>query len=230
MFYNVGMEEVIIEKKYVDYIENLIAQVNGLLPEDVNKLQQDYLINNLRHSAMLLASSIQDEDVFQRLNNDSQLSLIQILMEWSFHKEIDLFRSGISPKYWKIVMQKIWYTIWEVMYACAKSDADVDVIINLVERYVNITYNEAIEELKQFDVIDEDTEKQAKCQSNIDIMAEQYRRKNRLRKISKFINYVILFIFISVIISYIVMKYRTAGIITILIFLVVYNIMPVNKS
>ena len=42
-----------------------------------------------------------------------------------------------------------------------------------MERFVNRTYNEAIEELKEQELIDEETEEQAKEQSNIDKMARE---------------------------------------------------------
>ena len=34
-------------------------------------------------------------------------------------------------------MQKIWYTTWEVMYACVKNNAPESVVLSLVERFVN---------------------------------------------------------------------------------------------
>lgn len=218
------MEEAKIENKYLDFIESLVNQIGELLPEDVNKLQHGYLINNIRHSAILLASSIQTEPVFRNLDFEQQKMLIQLMAEWSFHKEIDLFRSGISPKYWKIVMQKIWYTMWEVMYACMQNEAPESVVLNLVERYVNRTYTDAIEELKDTNVIDEETEEKAKEQSNIDIMAKEYRKKCKRKKYLRIFKNILIFLFISLVITYVVLKYNTYGMIAIMIFLVIYNV------
>ena len=66
------MDEIAVEQKYADYIETLIVGIAPLLPDDVNKLQQDYLENNIRHSAMLLASSMQTDAVFSSLNFEQQ--------------------------------------------------------------------------------------------------------------------------------------------------------------
>jgi len=219
------MEEIVVEKQYVKYIDELTAQVCEFLPDDVNKLQYDYLVNNIKHSTLLLASSLQTDEIFKRLNFEQHLTLIQIMAEWSFHKEIDLFRSGISPKYWKVVMQKIWYTMWEVMYACVKSEADENVLLNLIERYVNRTYNEAVEELRNTNLIDEKTVEKAKEQSNIELMARQYRRVLFVKKIIRALYYIILFLIICGIVSFLVLKYKTTGIIAVLVFLVIYNIM-----
>jgi hypothetical protein len=225
------MEETAIDKKYTDFIENLIEQVTPLLPEDVNELQKSYLITNIRKSAMLMASSMPDNDEFSKLDFEQQSFYIQVLAEWSFHKEIDLFRSGIPPRYWKGVMQKIWYAMWEVMYACVKNDAPDSVVLSLVERFVNRTYNDAVDELKASDLIDETVEEQAKEQSNIKKMAEELKEVSRTKeKVKEFIKRVILAIILGAIVSFAIIKFKTIGLATILTILLVYHFMPTKKE
>lgn len=225
------MEEKVINKKYTDFIENIIEQITPLLPNDVNTLQKDYLVSNIRKSATLLASSMEEDDEFKRLDFEEQCFYIQIMAEWSFHKEIDLFRSGIPAKYWKVVMQKIWFAMWEVMYACVKNDAPQEVVLSLVERFVNRTYRDAVEELKDCEIIDEETEEKAKEQSNIEIMAQELRRERKIsRGIKNIIIYTILFIIISGLVSFIILKLKTAGVIIILTLLVIYHIFPIKRE
>lgn len=225
------MEEKVIDQKYTDFIEDLISQVSALLPDDVNELQKHYLIQNMRKSATLMATSIQDEEAFAKLDFEEQSFYIQIITEWSFHKEIDLFRSGIPAKYWKSVMQKIWYTMWEVMYACVQNDAPHEVTLPLVERFVNRTYIEAIEELKAYQVIDDEIEEKAKEQSNIEIMARALQKTRLMNKrIKNVIFYTILFIIISLIVSFVILKFQTIGVIVILTLLVVYHLFPIRKN
>lgn len=224
------MDETVVEQKYADYIETLIVGIAPLLPDDVNKLQQDYLENNIRHSAMLLASSMQTDIVFSSLNFEQQCLYIQIMAEWSFHKEIDLFRSGIPAKYWKIVMQKIWYTIWEVMYACIQNEAPESIVLDIVKRYVNRTYNDAVEELKESNIIDDETEEKAKEQSNIELMAKEYKNKLKIRRVKRIFRYAILFAIISGLVSFLVLHFKTTGIIIVLIFVVIYTISPMNRN
>lgn len=225
------MDEKEIDKKYTEYIESLIEQMTPMLPEDVNALQKDYLISNIRKSATLLASSMEDDEEFSQLDLDSQCFYIQVMAEWSFHKEIDLFRSGIPAKYWKIVMQKIWFTMWEVMYACVKNDAPNEVILSLVERFVNRTYRDSVEELKESNLIDEETEEKAKEQSNIEKMANEIREERKISKrVSNIIKYSILFVIISIIVFFVIIKFQTYGVIAILTLLVIYNIAPIKKN
>ena len=225
------MEEKVIDQKYTDFIDELIEKVSALLPSDVNELQKSYLITNMRKSATLMATSIQEEEAFANLDFDEQCFYIQIITEWSFHKEIDLFRSGIPAKYWKVVMQKIWYTMWEVMYACVRNDAPHEVTLPLVERFVNRTYIEAIDELKESQIIDDKIEEQAKEQSNIEIMARALQKTRLINKrIKEIIFYIILFIIISLIVSFVILKFQTKGVIAILTLLVVYHLFPVRKN
>lgn len=225
------MDEKEIDKKYIDFIENLIGQIQPLLPKDVNKLQEDYLVSNIRKSAMLMASGIQDDEEFSRIDFEQQCFYIQIMAEWSFHKEIDLFRSGIPAKYWKVVMQKIWYAMWEVMYACVKNEAPETVILSLVERFVNRTYRDAVEELKENEIIDEKTEEKAKEQSNIKIMAQEVQEVRAInQKVKNIVRYLVLGIIISILVSFLILKFKIYGVIVILTLLVYYNVFSSKRN
>lgn len=225
------MDEKAIDKKYKDFIEEIIEKITPLLPDDVNTLQKDYLISNIRKSATTLASSMEDDDEFGRLEFEEQCFYIQIMAEWSFHKEIDLFRSGIPAKYWKVVMQKIWFAMWEVMYACVKNDAPQEVVLSLVERFVNRTYRDSVEELKEYEIIDEKTEEKAKEQSNIEIMAQELRRERKItRGVKNIIVYSLLFVIIGALVSFVIIKFQTYGVIAILTLLVIYHILPIRRQ
>lgn len=225
------MDEPVIDKKYTDFIESLIEQVTPLLPQDVNELQKSYLITNIRKSATLMATSIQENEDFSKLDFDNQCFYIQVIAEWSFHKEIDLFRSGIPARYWKGVMQKIWYAMWEVMYACVKNDAPETVVLSLVERFVNRTYNDAVEELKEKEVIDETVEEKAKEQSNIEKMAHEYRLEKQVnQKIKEIIKRFILALVIGAVVTFAILKFKIVGLASILTLLLVYHFMPPKQG
>ena len=225
------MEERQLKKKYSNYIEELIEQMIPVLPSDINELQKDYLIMNIRKASVKMALSIEDNKEFDRINFENQCFYIQVMAEWSFHKEIDLFRSGIPVKYWKIVMQKIWYTMWEVMFACVKDEAPEGVVLSLVERFVNRTYYEAVEDLKASNIIDEITEIQAKEQSNIKVMAQEYMLKKQIRKdIRRIIKRTVIALGISVIVSFLIIKYKTIGLIAVITVLIAYIAIPASKD
>lgn len=228
------MDEKSLDSKYTEFIDGLIDQVAPLLPEDVNELQKSYLTANMKKSAVLLAESMQDTEEFKVLDFEKQGFYIQVMAEWSFHKEIDLFRSGIPAKYWKVVMQKIWYAMWEVMYACVKNDAPETVVLSLVERFVNRTYNDAVEELKKSAVIDEAVEEKAKEQSNINKMAQEIKANNEVNEIKERIRTIlvriVLAILISAVVTFVILKFKIIGLAVIMSVLVVYNLMPTGRK
>lgn len=223
-------ENVVVEQKYADYIDSLIEQMQSLLPEDVNKLQQDYLVSNIKKSTTLLAHSMETDKTFKSLEFERQCVYIQIMAEWSFHKEIDLFRSGIPAKYWKVVMQKIWYTMWEVMYACIQNEAPDGVVLSVIERYVNRTYNDAVEDLKISNVIDEETEEKAKEQSNIEIMAYEYLNQRKNKKFKRLIYHVSLLVIISCFVSFMVIFFKIYGVIAVLSLMFLYNVISHERE
>lgn len=225
------MDEKAIDKKYTDFIEQLVEQLTPLLPEDVNELQKSYLITNVRKAAVLMASSIGENDEFKNLDFDNQCFYIQVIAEWSFHKEIDLFRSGIPPRYWKGVMNKIWYAMWEVMFACVKNDAPESVVLSLVERFVNRTYKDSVEELKENKIIDEDVVEKAKEQSNIDKMAQEYRVEKQVNEKFKLIfKRFILAVVIALTVGWLIIKFKFVGLTIILTFLLVYHFIPTKSN
>lgn len=225
------MDEKAIDKKYTDFIDGLVEQITPLLPDDVNELQKSYLITNVRKAAVLMASSIDENEEFKNLEFENQCFYIQVIAEWSFHKEIDLFRSGIPPRYWKGVMNKIWFAMWEVMYACVKNEAPESVVLSLVERFVNRTYKDAVEELKENEIIDENVVEKAKEQSNIDKMAQEYRLEKRVNeKIKEFIKRFLLAIIIAAIVTFAIIKFKFIGLTIILTFLLVYHFMPAKND
>ncbi|MCM1338223.1 MAG: hypothetical protein NC191_00955 [Muribaculaceae bacterium] len=228
------MDKKPLDEKYVDFIQSLIDQVTPLLPPDVNELQKSYLCTNMKKSATMLAESMQDTEEFSALSFEQQCFYIQIMAEWSFHKEIDLFRSGISAKYWKIVMQKIWYAMWEVMYACVKNDAPDNVVLSLVERFVARTYTDAVEELKSSELINDEVEEKAKEQSNIDKMAKEIKAENEVNERIEWVKIWILRLLFGILIGYVVtwtiLKFKLIGLCVIISLLVYYNLRPVKRG
>ena len=121
--------------------------------------------------------------------------------------------------------------MWEVMYACVKNDAPETVVLSMVERFVNRTYNDAVDELKASDAIDETIEEQAKEQSNIKKMAEEIRFERKIKeKIKEIIKRFILAIIIGGIVTFTIIKFKTIGLIIILSTLLVYHFMPSKKD
>ena len=73
------MGESSLEQKYEEFIDDLVGQVTELLPEDVNELQKNYLMTNIKKSSTLLASSMKETDEFNNLDFEQQCFYIQVI-------------------------------------------------------------------------------------------------------------------------------------------------------
>ena len=64
------MDENKVNKKYVDFIDNLVTQIQPVMPVDINELQKNYLITNIRRASIKMAQSIEENPEFNELKFD----------------------------------------------------------------------------------------------------------------------------------------------------------------
>lgn len=99
---------------YENFAQNLAAQAQEIVPQDFTDVQKQYVINTLGNFALLSGKALA-EDPNLNFNADQAVTITQIIAEWSFHKSVDIIRSGIPQQYWDSVMQKIAYTILKLL-------------------------------------------------------------------------------------------------------------------
>ena len=91
---------------YEAFAQNLAAQAQDLVPADFDDSQKQYVINTLGNFSLLSGKTIA-EDPNLNFNEDQAVTITQIIAEWSFHKSVDVIRSGIPQQYWDGIMQKL---------------------------------------------------------------------------------------------------------------------------
>lgn len=164
---------------YKTFGEELSAQASELLPNGFNDFQKNYVLNTIKNFSTLSGEAIYNDEKLS-FNADQAMLITQIIAEWSFHKSIDIIKSGILPDYWDSVMQKIAFTIFEIAKQAIIQQVSQDEILKVVEHHVAKTYSKAIEELKQRKVIDEQTCEAALGQSNIDEMMHKMQSEQEI--------------------------------------------------
>lgn len=160
---------------YESFAQNLAAQAQDLVPPEFDDNQKQYIINTLGNFSLLSGKALA-EDRNLNFSAEQSVTITQIIAEWSFHKSVDLIRSGIPQQYWDPVMQKIAYTIFEIAKQTFSQGLPHDKILELIEHHVKKTYLEAITELKDKGVIDEGLMEFAASQSNMDKMAQEMQQ------------------------------------------------------
>lgn len=161
---------------YESFAQNLAAQAQDLVPPEFDDNQKQYIINTLGNFSLLSGKAIA-EDPNLNFDENQAVMITQIIAEWSFHKSVDIIRSGIPQQYWDTIMQKIAYTIFEIAKQTFSQGLPHDKILELVEHHVKKSYAEAITELKDKGAIDEGLMEFALGQSNMDKMAQEMKQQ-----------------------------------------------------
>lgn len=157
---------------YQGFAQSLAQQSQELIPAEFDENQRAYVSNTLLNFSMVAGQALND-DTELGFNLDQAMMITQIIAEWSYHKSVDLVRSGIPQQYWDPIMQKIAFTIFEIAKNAFKQSLPQDQILQLIEHHVKKTYLDCIAELKQNNLIDDGLMEQAASQSNIDAMMQQ---------------------------------------------------------
>ena len=90
---------------YETFAQNLAAQAKDLVPQDFTDAQKQYVINTLGNFSLLSGKALA-EDPNLNFNEDQAITITQIIAEWSFHKSVDIIRSGIPQQYWDGVIDR----------------------------------------------------------------------------------------------------------------------------
>ena len=161
---------------YEEFAKNLTDQAKEIVPADFNDNQKQFVVNTLYNFSNMAGKALA-EDKQSGFTADQAMMITQIIAEWSFHKSVDLIRSGIPQQFWDPIMQKIAYTIFEIAQQTFKQNLPQDQILQLIEHHVKKAYDESIKELKDRNLIDEGLMERAVKQSNIDTMMQQMQEE-----------------------------------------------------
>lgn len=163
---------------YQEFAEILSSQAGDLLPANFKDFQKNYVINTIKNFAALSGEALYNDDK-SSFTADQAMLITQIIAEWTFHKSVDIIKAGILPEHWDGVMQKIAFTIFEVAKQGISKNISQDELLRVVEHQVKNTYQNALEELKNRNVINEAVFENAEKQSNIDEMMQQIQEEKQ---------------------------------------------------
>ena len=164
---------------YQEFAQNLTMQAQELVPQEFADYEKQYVVNTLLNFSTLAGEALYN-DKESNFNADQAMMITQIIAEWSFHKSVDLIRSGIPQEFWDPIMQKIAFTIFEIAKQTFIQGLPQDQILQLIEHHVKKTYVDAIAELKDKGFIDEGLMEKASSQSNIDAMTQQMNEQQQM--------------------------------------------------
>ena len=157
---------------YKEFAANMTEQAKQLVPQDLTPENQEYIVNTLSNFTLLAGEALYNDESL-KLTAEQAVFITQVIAEWSYHKSIDLIRSGLQKMYWDSIMQKIAFTIFEVAKQAIIREIPQDQLLPAIEHHVQKVYNKCIDDLQSRGMISEKIKENAESQSNIDAMAKQ---------------------------------------------------------
>ena len=161
---------------YKEFAKNLAEQAGQVIPADISDPDKQYIVN-IVYNFSYMAGEALFNDANLNFNSQQAMLVTQFIGEWSFHKSIDVIRSGIDAQFRDGIMQKIAFTVFEIAKQAILKNMTQDDTINIVEFHVKKAYVEALQELKNKGVINEEQCSNAEKLSNIDDMAQQVQEQ-----------------------------------------------------
>ena len=174
---NIFQENKISSFDYKSFADNMATQAKSLIPNDISKKNRAYIVEKIRKNTYLSGEAlVKDSD--HSFSDEQIMFISQVIAEWTFHKSIDLVRSGIPSQYWDDMIQKIAFTTFEVTKQGIIKSIPQDQLLQAIEYHINKVYNASIEKLDKEGAIDKEIRNRAKSQSNIDAMAKELPHKD----------------------------------------------------
>lgn len=159
-------------------------EIPELMPQDLSEENQKYIIDKVVEFAIVAGKGIsKDSDV--DFDDEEMEFLTQLISEWTFHKTIDLIRSGIEEQYFDKILEKVAFCLYEIAKQSISQKMESDRLLNLAERYVDKTFIREINDLYNNGNISAECRDKALEESNIDKMAQERLEKEHLNKKSR---------------------------------------------
>ena len=153
-------------------------EIPELMPQDLSEENQKYIIDKVIEFAIVAGKGIsKDSDV--DFDDEEMEFLTQLISEWTFHKTIDLIRSGVEKQYFDKILEKVAFCLYEIAKQSISQKMESERLLNLAERYVDKTFIREINDLYNNGNISAECRDKALEESNIDKMAQETLEKEQ---------------------------------------------------
>ena len=99
---------------YKSFAESMKKQSSELIPAEFSKNEADFIKKIVYDFVIICGEYLNDEQEYN-FTDEQKVFIAQLIAEWTFHKSVDLINSKIPQEYWEAILQKIAFTILEVV-------------------------------------------------------------------------------------------------------------------
>lgn len=156
---------------YKGFAKDLTKQAEGSMPQDIAAEHKKEFLERIYDFTYIAGEAFSNDETIT--NSDTAKVLTQIISEWTFHKYVDLLRSGIPSMYHESILQKLGYVAFEMARESALGNLSQDEMLKLVEVQLKKAYEKACSHLLKNGQITSEIYDKAMKLSNIDSMSEK---------------------------------------------------------
>ena len=151
---------------YKGFAKDLTKQAEDVMPEDIALKHKKEFLDKIYNFTYIAGEAFSNDDAID--NSDTAKVLTQVISEWTFHKYVDLLRSGIPDIYHESILQKLAYVAFEMTKESALSKLSTDEMLKLVDVQLNKSYEKSCRHLLENGQISQDVFDSAMKLSNVD--------------------------------------------------------------
>lgn len=152
---------------YKSFAESMKKQSSKLIPTEFSKEEADFIKKTVYDFVMLCGEYLNDEQEYD-FTDEQKAFITQLIAELSFYKSVDLINGKIPQEYWEAILQKIAFTILEVLKQAIKKELPQEEILMAVKHHIIKCYTDCIDKLQ----LNDEQKKIALEQSSIDTLAQ----------------------------------------------------------
>lgn len=130
---------------YKSFAKDLTKQAEGVMPQDIALKHKKEFLDKIYNFTYIAGEAFSNDETIE--SSDTAKILTQIISEWTFHKYVDLLRSGIPDIYHESILQKLAYVAFEMTKESAVSKLSNDEMLKLVEVQLNKAYEKSCRHL-----------------------------------------------------------------------------------
>jgi len=155
-----------------EFSQNLAKEATEFVPADLTEYQKKYVINKLYQFCVLAGNALNQDTSVSFTVNEANV-IVQLIGEWTFHKNIDLIRAKIPEDCWDPILQQVAFAVFETAKQVETDKVERDKALSLIENVVKESYSKSLMELSANGKIKADDIPDMLNYSNIDSMAAQ---------------------------------------------------------
>ena len=153
---------------YKSFAKDLTKQAQDSMPDDIASSHKKEFLDRVYDFTYIAGEAFSKDDTIE--NSETKKILTQVILEWTFHKYIDLLRSDIPSMYHESILQKLGYVAYEMGRESVLGKLSQVEMLDLVELQLKKVYEKACSNLLTNGQISKEAFDSAMTQSNVDSM------------------------------------------------------------